>query len=253
MKITIVGSGNVAFVLAKLLHQHQHEIVEICGRNRQDVDQLSLLTGSLANYSLQPKLPAELYLIALSDNALATLPAFDMGHTGIWVHSAGSISQTVLMDKASLTGVWYPLQSLSKNHEQQAAIPFVLTSKDEKVIDTLKMLTESIGSQWFVATDGERFQYHIAAVFVNNFTNYLYTLAADLCMDSSIKFDLLQPLIAATAARASSQYPGNIQTGPAARNDEGTMQKHMNSLRKNNEAAAVYQQLSALIVSRYHR
>ncbi|MEJ0101166.1 MAG: DUF2520 domain-containing protein [Bacteroidota bacterium] len=44
----------------------------------------------------------------------------------------------------------------------------------------------------------ERVKLHVAAIFVSNFTNYLYILAEEYCRREGIDFKLLQPLIEET-------------------------------------------------------
>ena len=72
---------------------------------------------------------------------------------------------------------------------------------------------------------------HTAAVFVNNFTNHLYQVGAQICEEQEVPFDLLRPLIAETAAKIESITPKEAQTGPALRNDKTTLQKHLDQLR----------------------
>jgi predicted short-subunit dehydrogenase-like oxidoreductase (DUF2520 family) len=73
---------------------------------------------------------------------------------------------------------------------------------------------------------------HLAAVFVNNFTNHLYKIGNDICKKNNVPFEILQPLIKETASKIEELSPKKAQTGPAIRNDKKTIKNHLNLLDK---------------------
>ena len=75
----------------------------------------------------------------------------------------------------------------------------------------------------------------MAAVFVNNFTNHLYKIGNDICKESKVPFEILQPLIKETASKIEHLSPKKAQTGPAIRNDKKTIQNHLNLLNQNQQ------------------
>ena len=73
---------------------------------------------------------------------------------------------------------------------------------------------------------------HLAAVFVNNFTNQLYRIAHEITEAQSVEFDILKPLIKETAKKVQILSPYMAQTGPAKRNNKKTIKRHLNTLDK---------------------
>jgi hypothetical protein len=66
---------------------------------------------------------------------------------------------------------------------------------------------------------------HVAAVFVNNFTNHLYQIGNEICDENQIPFSILHPLITETAQKIMNLPPALAQTGPAIRNDVSMAQQ----------------------------
>jgi hypothetical protein len=87
----------------------------------------------------------------------------------------------------------------------------------------------------------------LAAVFACNFTNHFYQIANDLLASKNMSFDLLLPLITETVNKVKSSSPEDAQTGPAKRNDQKTMQKHLNLLQGNDNLQTLYKLISAEI------
>jgi hypothetical protein len=91
----------------------------------------------------------------------------------------------------------------------------------------------------------------VAAVLVNNFGNFLYTLANDLCDRERIDFGLLQPIIRETAARLEHYAPRDVQTGPAIRGDAETMRRHLELLADFPQIKVLYELFSIQIAAYY--
>ena len=101
------------------------------------------------------------------------------------------------------------------------------------------------------ADDEQRQKMHVAAVIVNNFTNYIYTLNNDFCKKEGIDFSMLFPLLSETVNRLQHNAPDMMQTGPAKRNDAVTIQKHLYSLTPYPELQQLYKTFSELIIGYY--
>jgi predicted short-subunit dehydrogenase-like oxidoreductase (DUF2520 family) len=145
-------------------------------------------------------------------------------------------------------GVFYPLQSLRKDDIDPPLIPIFLDGSDELTKRKLELLANSISPQHVAqAGDDARLKLHVAAVFVNNFTNHLYVLAEDYCKKEGIDFKEMLPLIEETALRVKEISPSRSQTGPAERNDQETIQKHLELLESHPQLKKVYEFLTASI------
>ena len=88
---------------------------------------------------------------------------------------------------------------------------------------------------------------HLAAVFVNNFTNQLYRIGHEITESEGAEFDMLKPLILETARKLEDLSPLRAQTGPAKRNDKKTIKKHLRLLENNKEHTKIYELLTASI------
>ena len=107
----------------------------------------------------------------------------------------------------------------------------------------------TLSSKVSYANDEQRLKLHVAAVIVNNFTNHLYTLAADYCADEGLDFKMLQPLIEETALRLRDHRPADVQTGPAARKDMATLDKHLSILSQHPVLKKIYLRMSDSIMN----
>lgn len=250
MKTVIIGSGNTATVLGKRIKNAGHEIVQVYSRNKMHAEELAGELGCTAVSGWENIYSdAQLYLVALSDSVLANLHEYWQNDSGMVVHTAGSVPINALGKVARNYGVLYPLQSLRKEKSDYEAIPLLT---DANTPENLAMLTDFAGSLSGMvrhANDQGRMHLHVSAVIVNNFSNYLYALTEDYCQKTGVQFSLLQPLIAETAERIKKFSPRNMQTGPAARADMPTIDRHMVLLQEFPELLEFYQFFTQKILS----
>jgi predicted short-subunit dehydrogenase-like oxidoreductase (DUF2520 family) len=250
MRIVIIGSGNVATVLGRLCKNNDHEIVQVISRNSDHAKALAdefncRFTGSTGIIDTG----ADLYLVAVSDSALYELNSnMHLGNKLI-LHTAGSVSKNVLKDISVNYGVLYPLQSLRKEMEYTIEIPFLIDGNTGETKTVIEDFAKTLSNNVTTATDEERLKLHVAAVIVSNFTNHLYTLAEEFCLKENIDFKLLAPLIKETAERISKISPAVSQTGPAARNDIFTLDKHIRLLADHPKLKYIYLKLTDSIMN----
>lgn len=232
MNIVIIGSGNVATVLGTKLTAAGHSILQIYYNSHlQQANTLAATLGTvLVNQFSQINLHADIYLLAVNDGALPAVAQALPNVAGIVVHTAGSVSITVLANTSNRYGVLYPLQSLRKEKINYDDIPLLIDGNTKETIEAVAIFAGTISSQVQQANDEYRLKLHTAAVVVSNFTNHLYTLAADYCRYEKVDFSLLQPLITETVDRLQDYDPADMQTGPAIRNDGATIATHLHLL-----------------------
>ena len=228
MKIVLIGTGNIARVLGAELKGAGHEIMEVYGRTAEHARELAsgLETVSITDVNAITK-DADLYIVAVTDTALGQLNE-SLRLPGKWVvHTAGAAPVSALAKVTELNGVLYPLQSIRGQLPSTKKIPFLLNAVNPEGLDILISLATSFGSSWQQCTDEQRLHMHLAAVWVNNFPNLMYSIAFGICREKELDFGLLQPLIAETAARVHNSDPWLWQTGPAIRNDTVTISRHL--------------------------
>ncbi len=249
MDIVIIGSGNVAAVLGRKFKAAGHTILQIYSRNAAAASELAYEWDTEStNYKITINKNADIYIIAVSDDAIDDVTA-DLKLPGkIVVHTAASVPKEVLKNVTTHYGVFYPLQSLRKEMKSLPDTPIFYDGSDELTKRKLESLAKSILREKVTeAGDEVRLKLHIAAVVVSNFTNHLYALAEAFCRKEGLDFKQLLPLIEETALRIKDVSPHEAQTGPAARHDKETIQKHLELLKDHPQLKNIYLLLSESI------
>ncbi len=242
MKVVLIGSGNAATVLGRRIAESGHAIVQVFSRSREHAARLaSILDCPCCTEWQEISRDGELYLVALSDNALLSLGERLTLPGKLVVHTAGAISRDVLMGVSENYGVLYPLQSLRAAIPYFAKIPLLVDARHPADLQRIMDFARTISVQVEAADDATRLKLHLAGVIVNNFSNHLYALAAAFCQREGIRFDLLLPLISETAGRLSLIDPREAQTGPAVRGDDATIKKHLKLLDNYKDINELYQ------------
>ena len=244
IKIVLLGAGNVGTHLFKVL-QNKEDLQLIQWYNRSlSIEKES--TTCPVTQDLNNIVEADLYILSVSDSAIPRLSKALESKNGLIVHTAGSVSMDVLNTHKN-HGVFYPLQTFSKNKSVDfEKIPLCLEANKEENLQLLKKLAQAIGGPIHLINSTQRKALHVAAVFVNNFTNHLYTIGEDLCIEHNLPFSVLQPLIAETADKIKYLPPSQAQTGPAVRGDQKVLADHLQHLTKESQQK-LYQLISASI------
>lgn len=252
MNIVIIGSGNTAAVLGRKFIRAGHKIVQVVSRNASAASELAYEWDTESvNYQTLINRQADVYLIAVSDNAIKEVVAGLEFPGKVVAHTAASVPAEILSRVSEHYGVFYPLQSLNKERKVLPDIPVFFEGNDERAKSVLESLAHSIAfDHVLTASADERVKLHLAAVVVNNFTNYLYRLAQDYCRREGISFEQLIPLIRETGDRLQELPAAAVQTGPAIRHDTQTIQKHIALLQQHPELQKVYRFLSDSIEGR---
>jgi predicted short-subunit dehydrogenase-like oxidoreductase (DUF2520 family) len=248
MNIVILGSGNTATAIGHLCHRANYNILQVFGRNRLTTDILSKALNAEGISEWEDIVPdAALYIVALPDSFLPYLHKHFSLQKGLVVHTAGSVSMQVLNSVSRNYGVLYPLQSLHKNTISYSNIPLLVdgnTAEDKTLLaDFAATLSGKVG----YANDSDREKLHLSAVWVNNFTNHLFTMGWNICRENNLDFNLLLPLMEQTVSRLHFGNPPDFQTGPAIRGDISTIQKHLNMMNEHPDMQVLYKTLSSSI------
>ena len=231
MKIVMFGSGNTATVLSALIIKAGHELVQVVSRNIENARSLASLYGVAAGSLLDVEYSeADIYIIALNDVALDSIGKIKGLKNKFVVHTAGSVSKDALKDCSDRYGVLYPLQTLSKFTEHIPEIPFLVDGNTQENCHIILGLAKTLSGNVIEANDKERLGYHVAAVFVSNFSNHMYALGELLCKKERLEFNSMLPLINEVNERVKHYSPLLTQTGPAMRDDVFTLNRHLQML-----------------------
>ena len=159
------------------------------------------------------------------------------------VHTSGATPQSIFeKNGAKRFGVFYPLETFSSNRNPDfSEIPICVDANSKKDFELLKKLGKKISSNVHHISDEKRAVIHVAAVFVNNFANHLSYIADDILKENKIPFEILLPLMKETVSKLENGAPSEMQTGPAKRGDEKTIQRHLEFLNDFPEYAKLYE------------
>ncbi|WP_300672558.1 DUF2520 domain-containing protein [Soonwooa sp.] len=249
MKIAIIGSGNVAYHLAKALKGNQQNLVQIFGRN--EVALKSIADELDIPFSTTELADADLYIISISDSSVEEVSMRINKPDAIVAHTSGSLPKEILNGnyrKAS----FYPLQTFSKTKDLDfKTIPFFIDAEDKDVEKVLVDLASKMSNYVEVADFEKRKYIHLTAVFACNFVNHLFARAKEISDSQKIPFDYFMPLIEETFDKIKSVNPKDAQTGPAVRNDKRILELHKELL-KNPEQLAIYNVMNTSIKEMYN-
>ena len=249
ISIVLLGTGNVAkHLFNAFLRVDEINVLQVIGRNE---DHLAYFKDKVETGTDFTKInDADIYIVAVSDDAIAQVAPFLKAKKGLVAHTSGSVALKSLGD-LNHRGVFYPLQTFSEGKSIDfKKVPICIEGEDKSDMNLLKILAGLISLEVHEITSEQRKSLHLAAVFVNNFTNYLFTIGHDICTEHNLPFSMLKPLIKETVNKLDYLAPLDAQTGPAKRNDVKTIESHLNQL-KNKNYQDIYSLLSKLIGEKY--
>lgn len=246
--IVILGSGNVATHMFRALQSSKTcAVIQVYNHNESSL--LRFENSVPITTDISALKPADLYLICLKDDVIESIAEQIKTKTGIIAHTSGNQG---LLRSPKDSGVFYPLQTFSKTSElDYSTIPFCLEANSEENLSLLKSIASSISQHQYEISTAQRQTLHLAAVFVCNFTNHLYAIGEDICLQDDIPFDILKALIKETSEKVQSQSPSEVQTGPAARNDQKTITNHLKQL-NSEDYKAIYNLMTNSILQKKH-
>ena len=246
IKVVIIGSGNVAqHLISAFAKSDAVAVIQNFVRTKENATHL--LDSHKITTNIKTLAEADIYIISVSDNAIAEVSSQLNFQNKLVVHTSGNNAMDDL-DEKNRSGVFYPLQTFSKSKEIDFnEIPICLEAQNSADYQLLETLAKSISEKVFSINSQQRKSLHVAAVFVNNFTNYLYQIGNDICQKNNIPFEILQPLIQETANKILTLSPNDAQTGPAKRNDTQTINAHLNFLSDENQKE-IYKLLTKSII-----
>lgn len=249
-KIAIIGYGNLGFHLVNHLSEAGHSITQVFTRDKSKtriskykidfIDDLSLLNAD-----------ADVYFLSVKDDALVEVASKISLAGKIAAHCSASVEKEVLKNCSENFGVFYPLQSFSKNVEVDfKKIPILIEGVNEATVTVLTEIATSLSDEVLQVNQQQRLAVHIAAVFANNFSNHLFSVAEEILSKENISYKILLPLIEETVRKVKEHSPSQTQTGPAKREDEKTIAKHLQYLSSNNDLKELYAVITKKIKSK---
>tara|TARA_B110000977_G_scaffold191095_1_gene262761 strand:+ start:1116 stop:1946 length:831 start_codon:yes stop_codon:yes gene_type:complete len=248
ISIAIIGTGRLARQLFHLFNSLEGYTPSlILGRNEGDLAQFK---NTQTSSDFNKTILEDLVFLAISDRAIETVSNQINAPNALVCHCSGSIPISALK-KHTATGVFYPLQTFGSNEFIDfSKVPLLLEASQREGIEKLSTLAQEVSSHVDLFDANKRKSIHLAAVWVNNFSNFLFSEAAAYCNSKDIDFKLLGPLMKQTVHNALDLGPDIAQTGPARRGDTNTIKTHIASLESISQKK-IYQYISDAIQDKY--
>lgn len=251
MQIVLIGAGRLSTNLAPALYAAGHEVLQVYSRTKEAATVLANKVKAQAVTSLTDiVVTADIYIFSVTDTALSTLIAQmpKLNSKAICLHTAGSMPLSVFDGYVERYGVFYPMQTFSKERPVDfKQIPVFIEACEEGTLAVTRKLAESISNRVIDLSSEDRKHLHLAAVFASNFTNHCYELSSEILQRHGLPFDVMLPLIDETAAKVHQLSPLQAQTGPAVRYDQNVMKAQKELLNDQPRLARIYEEMSESI------
>jgi len=244
LKLGFIGAGTVGTALAVRLNSKGYQVVAASSRSQTSARKLTkVIRGCRAFNNNQGVADAsELVFITTPDDTIASVVSQIQWHVGqSVVHCSGADSTDTLEPAKKLgaqVGVFHPLQtfaSVKQAIENMPGSTFALEA-EEPLLSTLKDMATALDGHWVELKASDKVVYHAAAVIACNYLVTLVKLASDLWQTFNIPpnqaTQALLPLLRGTINNIDAVGIPQCLTGPIARGDTGTINKHLDALRK---------------------
>ncbi len=241
INLSIIGSGNVGkHFIALVQNSKDLNLIQWLSRSESCYQKIKT-TSDFKNIE-----KADVYVICVSDSSIHEVSKTLNLRNQLIVHTSG-INHFNILCNNNRRGVFYPLQTFTKgNKTHELEIPMCIESEYNEDIKLLIDLCKYLNLKYYQVDYEKRKILHLAAVFSNNFSNHLYSIAYKITKNNNIDFDILKPLIQETANKILLLEPAKAQTGPARRNDRVTINDHLKLL-KNDDYKKLYKTFTELI------
>lgn len=253
MTYTLIGTGNMAWLMAARMSAAGHSCAGIWGRNTASATELCDAFHLPRLVSLRDLNDGpDVCIIAVSDVAIPEVAkSLSLRHTTL-IHTGGSVPMNVLEAVSAHSGVVWPVYSIRKSalpaHRAFAAL---IEGNSHTAWGAVRSVAKSICDTSYEASSAQREWLHLAAVMSNNFINHLLNITNDITGAQGTPISLLQPLIEQTVTNLRTQNPSETQTGPARRGDLTTLEHHLQMLAGYPQWQELYRAISASIMNQY--
>jgi predicted short-subunit dehydrogenase-like oxidoreductase (DUF2520 family) len=244
VKVGFIGGGRVGTALAILLSGKGYPVVAAASRTRSSAENLAGQVAGCTVYDQQQDVTdhAELVFITTSDDAIAQVAAQLKWHPGQGVAHCSGAASTDILEPArkadAVVGSMHPLQTIADSKQGVENIPGSTfgVEAEEPLKSTLRAMVADLGGRFIELKASDKVAYHAAAVIACNYLVTLEKMATDLWQTFDVPRDqaihALLPLVQGTLNNLDRIGIPDCLTGPIARGDTGTINKHLKKLKE---------------------
>jgi predicted short-subunit dehydrogenase-like oxidoreductase (DUF2520 family) len=256
LKLGFIGAGTVGTALSVRLRSNNYQVVAVSSRSQTSARKLAQTVNDCRAFNSNQDVAdaADLVFITTPDDTIASVATAIQWHREqSVVHCSGALSADILEPAKKLgaqVGSFHPLQAFASVKQAIEDIPgstFALEA-EEPLLNTLKDITTALDGHWIKLKASDKVVYHAAAVIACNYLVTLVKLATDLWQSFDISQSqatrALLPLIRGTIHNIDAVGIPQCLTGPIARGDIKTIEKHFKALQQVAPAlVSIYQEL----------
>ncbi|MBI2851075.1 MAG: DUF2520 domain-containing protein [Chloroflexi bacterium] len=242
IRVGFIGAGTVGTALAIGLNARGYQVVAVSSRTKTSSDRLAKEIPGCQSMRMNQAVAdsADLVFITTPDGVIPLVASEVRWRAGqCVVHCSGADSTATLEPARKLgarVGAFHPLQTFASVKQAIDNLPgstFAIEA-EEPLLTTLKEMAEALGGHSIELKAGDKVIYHAAAVIACNYMVTLVKLATDLWQTFDIPREeatrALIPLLKGTLNNIENVGIPQCLTGPIARGDTGTIQKHLKAL-----------------------
>lgn len=256
-RVFILGAGQVGVGLFRAFRAAHVEVVGLHSRRPSPVATSSgHLPSSIGD--------ANTIIVAVRDNqiddafaelvdAISTSGKRRLASGTVILYTSGGAEpelQSRLGDLGLSGGTFHPLVPFANPERAPELLRkgWIGIDGDDPARATSRRLAGQIGARTLEIPPGMKSIYHAAAVISSNFPVVLEAVASNLMISLGIPEHSAQQavhsLMEAAISNTADKDPESVLTGPVIRGDAETVHRHLQALRYNPEARALYRRLS---------
>lgn len=239
--INIIGAGRLGTTLGWLLCQRQLATIHtVCNRTLASAERATSFIGeghAVASIETMPY--ADITIITTSDADIK--PCFDripyLSDQTIVLHCSAMLSAQQLQSAVAPCCSIHPMQSFNYPCKTQNPLDqcFCAIEGDKRALKQVTPLFTALGAHTFPLSSQQKTRYHLAGVMASNFLVTLNALAHEQLVHAEIDPSIARPLLDRIMQQTltnlkNSTTPVEALTGPIARGEYETIQKHIQTL-----------------------
>ena len=188
----------------------------------------SAVAARLVERGIEPREDADVCLLCVPDAAIAaTVQGLSLDRCGWIAHTSGATPLSALDPHERRFGL-HPLQSFTRARgpEQLDGVYAAITAETEEAREVGFELARLLGLEPFALAEEDRALYHAGAAIASNYLVTLHRAAAEIFEEVGAPAEGLRPLMQGVVDS------GFELTGPIARGDWATVDRHVAAIRK---------------------
>lgn len=253
--ITIVGAGSLAGALAVALNGAGYRVDEIVSRGRaaslRRARNLAAIVGASAVALPRARLRAEIVWFCVPDGAIASA-AKSLRDAADWrgkvtLHSSGALASDELAELrrrgAAIASV-HPLMTFVPGSQPSVAGVSFAIEGDKKAVRAARAIVLDLGGLPFAIRKRHKEAYHAWGMFASPLLTALLAAGERIAAAAGIPRNAARrrmlPILEQTLANYAALGASHSFSGPIARGDVKTVEKHLRVLREIPEARDIY-------------